>query len=199
MRIGSLRIELVWMVAVISGVGGACKSDDNPSGDAAGSGFQVADSVSASVTDQDGSSVARIVIASTPGLCADAAAMPPVDRAGQKFIVIELADVSGAMTATPTVPGTYEIYPNTGTRPAKSASFVTGAFDGSCVTIDEADASGQSGTVTLASNAGDVFAGSYDVMLNTGIHIAGQFAPKACAALRDAAASTGPHTCAPTN
>lgn len=173
----------------------ACTGSDGTTSDLPGGGFDIADTISASVTvDED--SAARIVIASTSGLCGDAGANPPTDRPGQMYIVIELADVSGAMTTTPTAPGAYTIYPNTGSRPAKSASLVTGGFDDACESVDDADASGQSGTVTLTSVTGDVFAGSYDVVLNTGDHITGQFAPNACPALRTAAASTDAHTCA---
>ncbi|NVB77856.1 MAG: hypothetical protein HOV81_05620 [Kofleriaceae bacterium] len=171
----------------------ACGSTST--GDLPGGGFEIEDTISASIT-RDEDSVAQIVIASTSGLCGDAGATPPIDRAGQQYIVIELADVAGAMTTTPTAPGTYEIYPNTGSRPAKSASLVTGAFDDACESVDDATASGQSGTVTLSSINGDVFAGSYDVVLNTGDRITGQFAPSACPALRAAAASTDAHTCA---
>ena len=164
-----------------------------------GGGAPTGDTISASVILDDGgetSSVARIVIASTTGLCSDAGATPPIDRAQQKFITIELADVAGATTTTPTAAGTYAIYPNTGSRPAKSASFVTGSLDASCMTVDAADASGQSGTVTLASVNGDAFSGSYDVVLNTGDHVTGSFTPRACPALRTAVASTATHTCA---
>jgi hypothetical protein len=173
-------------------VSAACA--DSSTGDLPGGGFDIDDTISASVT-RDEDSLAQIVIASTSGLCGDAGASPPLDRAGQKYIVIELADVTGATTMTPSAPGTYEIYPNTGSRPAKSASLVTGAFDDACESVDTADASGQSGTVTLASINGDVFAGSYDVVLNTGDRITGQFAPNACPALRTRAASTDAHTC----
>lgn len=171
----------------------ACTSS-GATGDLPGGGFDIEDTISASVTiDED--SAARIVIGSTTGLCGDAGANPPIDRAGQQYIVIELADVASGMTTTPTAPGTYTIYPNTGSRPAKSASFVTSRFDAACESVDDADASGQSGTVTLSSVSGDVFAGSYDVALNTGDHVTGQFSPKACPALRTAAASTDAHAC----
>jgi hypothetical protein len=147
-----------------------------------------AESISAVVTnDQD--SVARIVIASTTNLCSDVRAS--IDRQNQTFVTIELADVSGAETAAPTAPGTYTIYPNTGSRPAKSASLTTGRFDNVC-SLDE-DGSGQSGTVVLTSVAAGKYAGSYDVVLNTGERITGTFDPQVCAEL----GVSSSHTCKP--
>jgi hypothetical protein len=54
---------------------------------------------------------------------------------------------------------------------------------------------GQSGSVTLTKATGGVFAGSYDVVLNTGDRITGMFDPAACPALQAAASSTDDHTC----
>ena len=193
-----MKSSLLYTCIVVTA---ACTTRDAATSALPGGGaFTTGDTISASVTLDDGgggtSSVARIVIASTPGLCSDAGATPPIDRAQQKFITLELADVAGATTTTPTAAGTYAIYPNTGSRPAKSASFVTGSLDADCMTVDAADASGQSGTVTLASVTGDAFAGSYDVVLNTGDHVTGSFTPRACPALRTAVASTATHRCA---
>lgn len=192
-----MRSSLLYLYILVTA---ACTSSGGETGAQPGrGGFTIADTISASVTLDNGgetSSVARIVIASTADLCSDAGATPPIDRAQQKFITLELADVAGATTTTPIAAGTYTIYPNTGSRPAKSASFVTGSLDTNCITVDAADASGQSGTVTLASVSGDAFVGSYDVVLNTGDHVTGSFMPRACPALRTAVASTATHTCA---
>ena len=171
-----------------------CAGDDGTTGPLPGGGFTAADSISAVVT-TDEDSVARIVIANTSNLCTDARATPPVDRQGQKFIVIDLVDVNGANTTAPTAAGTYTIYPNTGSRPAKSASFISGAFDAECMLDDVADASGQSGSVVLTSAAAGKFAGTYDVVLNTGDHVTGSFDPTACTELQTAASSQ--HTCKP--
>jgi hypothetical protein len=144
-----------------------------------------AESISAVVTtDQD--SVARIVIASTTNLCSDVRAS--IDRQNQTLITIELADVAGAATTAPTAAGTYTIYPNTGSRPAKSASLTTGRFDSAC-SLDE-DGSGQSGSVILTTVAAGKYAGSYDVVLNTGERVSGTFDPQVCAELGVSSSNT---------
>ncbi len=162
----------------------ACTSsgDGSVTGDPPGGGFDVKDMISATVTSSDGAgddaSAARIVIASTTNLCGDAAGS--IDRKGQHFILIELRDVAGATKTAPTAPGSYTIYPNTGSEPAKSASLTVGGLDDTCQLVDDADASAQSGTVTLTSVTGGAFAGSFNVTLNTGGSLAGSFAPTAC-------------------
>lgn len=177
----------------------ACTSSSDGgavSGDPPGGGFDVEDQISATVTTSDGTgddtSEARIVIASTPNLCSDAAGS--IDRKGQRSITIELRDVSGATKTAPTAPGSYTIYPNTGSEPAKSASLTVGALDDTCQLVDDDSASAQSGTVTLTSVAGGAFTGSFDVTLNTGGHLAGTFAPTACPQLATALASAD-HVC----
>ena len=163
--------------------------------------FMPMDTISASVTSgPDGaggtSQVARIVMATTSGLCTDASASPPVDRKNQTYLVIELANVFGARTETPSAPGTYTIYPNSGSRPAASASFVFGGFDATCQPNDGVAASGQSGTVTLAAiSSTGVFTGSFDVVMNTDAHLTGTFQPDACPALQTEATSIAEHSC----
>jgi hypothetical protein len=163
---------------------GCTSNDGSVPGETPGGAFDVADMISATVTMSDGggdsSSSARIMLASTSNLCSDASASPAIDRQHQKLVTIELRDVNGAAKTAPTAPGTYTIYPNTGSEPPKSASLTIGGLDGTCRLIDEESGSAQSGTVTLTSVTGGVFAGSYDVVLNTGGHISGSFAPKAC-------------------
>ena len=159
--------------------------------------FDLADSISASVTTSDGAggsaSSARIVLASTSGLCSDASATPPIDRKGQRFIAIELRDVDGATSTAPTAPGTYTIYPNTGSEPPKSASLETGGFDDTCQQVDEDAATAQSGTVTLTAITAGAFSGTFDVTLNTGGHLTGSFDPEPCTQL--AAATDTEHAC----
>jgi hypothetical protein len=161
--------------------------------------FTPADTISAVVVTSDGeattTSSGHIVIGSTSDLCADATASPPVDRKNQRLIVIDLTDINGAFESAPTTAGTYTIYSNTGTPPPNQALLVTTELDGSCQSYDDGAASGQSGTVTLASVTNGVFQGTYDVMLNTGDHITGSFAPQACPAMGAALASTAPHSC----
>jgi hypothetical protein len=187
----SMRMTRAFTCLLVLVVG--CAGDDGTTGPLPGGGFTAADSISAVVTVEE-DSTGRIVIASTSNLCSDARATPPIDRENQRFIVIELADVNGAATTAPTAAGTYTIYPNTGSRPAKSASFIAGSLDDAC--SSDQDASGQSGSVVLTAVASGKFTGSYDVVLNTGDHVTGTFAPSACPELQ-AAATNNDHTCSP--
>lgn len=182
---------------ILAAAGCTSSADGSITGQPPGGGFEITDMISATVTTSDGpgdsSSTARIVMASTPDLCSDAGAA--IDRKGEHYITIGLSDVAAGVRTAPTAPGTYTIYPNTGSEPAKSASFDVGAFDNSCQLVDEDSGSGQSGTVTLTSVTGGVYAGSYDVVLNTGGHVTGSFAPTACPQLATAAANDAQHSC----
>jgi hypothetical protein len=186
-------------VLLLGAAGCTSNADGSLTGQPPGGGFEIVDTISATVTMSDGagdsSASARIVMTSTANQCSDAGASPAIDRKGEHFIAIQLSDVSGGIRTAPTAPGTYTIYPNTGSEPAKSASFDVGAFDNTCQLVDEDTGSGQSGTVTLTSVTGGVYAGSYDVTLNTGDHVAGSFAPTACPQLSSAAANDTQHSC----
>lgn len=185
--------------ALLLAVCGCASNGASVSGSVPGGGFDFKDTISATVTVDDGnggtSSYAQIVIGSTSGLCSDAAAMPPIDRKGARAIVIELRDINGAMSTAPAAAGAYTIYPNTGSEPPKSASLSTVGLDNTCQTVDAQTASAQSGTVTLTAVTGGVYKGSFDVMLNTGDHITGSFDPTACPALQTAATNTDARTC----
>jgi hypothetical protein len=161
--------------------------------------FTPAGAISASVAISDGNggstSSAHVVVASTAALCADAGASPPIDRKSQRSITIDLTDVAGSAETTPTAPGTYTIYPNTGSRPAHSASLLADTLDASCQPLDADAADGQSGTVTLTSITAGAFTGTFDVTLNSGGHITGTFSPTACPALQTEANSTATHAC----
>lgn len=179
-------------------VASACTTSPDGTGDdtgqPGGGSVDVADEISATVMVDDGgdiSSHALIVLASTSNLCADAGT---VDRKGQQFISIELRDVNGSTRTAPTAPGSYTIYPNTGSEPAKSASLTVGGFDNTCQLDDNLAASAQSGTVTLTSVSAGVYKGSYDVTLNNGSRLAGSFAPAACPKLATAT-SNDQHSC----
>jgi hypothetical protein len=186
-----LACVLASLAACSSSSGGAV------SGTPPGGGFELADSISASVTTSDGaggsSSSARIVLASTSGLCGDATASPPVARKLQRYITIDLSDVTAGVSSTPTAPGTYTIYPNTGSVPPKEALLETGGLDATCQSVDEDAASAQSGSVTLTTITGGAFSGTFDVTLNTGEHLTGSFDPEPCAQL--ATATDAQQTC----
>lgn len=190
-NIGDVMRALGLVVAVA-----ACSSSSPSggiSGQLPGGSFQLEDTVSATITTSDGaggtSSSARIVLASIGGVCPDAAASPPIARMGQRFIEIDLRDVTGATATAPAAPGSYTIYPDTGSEPPHSASLVTGGLDATCQPDDVHAAMAQSGTVTLTSITGGAFTGSFDVTLNTGGMISGSFSPAPCPALATAAAA----------
>ena len=151
-------------------------------------GFQVAAVISAVVERTnpmtgvtEGS--AFILLASTPDVCADWGASPLVERKNQRTIDIILRDVNGSATTAPTGPGTYTIYSTTGSQPTNEAIVGTGGTDATCQALAADSATAQTGTVTLHSVSGNVFSGSYDVVLSNGSEITGNFAPVACPAL----------------
>jgi hypothetical protein len=179
----------------------ACTSGSGGSiaGHVPGGSFDVAGAISAAITIPDGaggtSNNASIIIASTSHPCGDAGASPPIDRKGSRSLTIALRDVDGATTAVPGAPGTYTIYPDTGSEPPKAASLATTGLDASCQLVDSETANAQTGTVTLTSIRGGVFAGHFDVVLDTGDHITGSFDPEACPGLEAEATGTSTHAC----
>lgn len=68
-------------------------------------------------------------------------------------------------------------------------------YDATCQDIAASNATATTGTVTLNRVSGDVFSGSFDVVLDGGDHITGGFDPQDCAALQTALASTATPTC----
>jgi hypothetical protein len=177
----AMRLLLGFAVVTVIG---CTHSDFGPPGGPPPAGGVQGDTISAVVTSSDGAggttSEARILIGTTTTLCSDASASPPIDRKDTQFMTIALSDVTGAMRTAPAAPATYTIYPDSGSEPPKSASLVTGGFDTTCQPIDADTAQGQSGTVTLTSVSGGAYAGSFDVVLNTGGHVTGTFSPEAC-------------------
>ncbi|MBV8762484.1 MAG: hypothetical protein JO257_34690 [Deltaproteobacteria bacterium] len=178
---------------------GCASNGGSVSGNVPGGGFDFADTVSATITTNDGnggtSSYAQIVIGSTSGLCGDAGAVPPIDRKGSRAIIIELRDITGSQSTAPAAAAPYTIYPNTGSEPPKSASLMTVGLDNTCQTVDAQTAQAQSGTVTLTAASGGVYKGSFDVTLNTGDHLTGSFDPTACPALQAAATNSDTPRC----
>lgn len=171
-----------------------CGGDDGGTGPLPGGSFDIKDTIGATI-DVEGDGSLLIMLASTANLCADARAATPIDRQGQHHIAIDLLDENNGARTAPTAPGTYTIYPNTGSRPPKSASFTTGAFDSVCESDDTFDASGQSGSVILTALTPH-FTGTYDVILNTGDHVTGSFDATPCTELQ-AAATNSQHACMP--
>ena len=156
-----------------------------------GGGLQVADQVFARVT-MDGDSDDRVILTNTKNLCSDLSAS--IDRRGEHYMMLVFRDVTGTTKTAPTAPGTYTIYPNTGSEPAKSVVLTAGGFDESCLPNDADSAQGQSGSVALTL-VGDVMTGTYDVVLNSGGHITGSFNSTACPGASAALANFDGHTC----
>jgi len=150
------------------------------------------DQISAVVT-MDTDSDARILMTNTMGLCHDVSAS--IDRKGEHYVMLVLHDVTATAKTAPTAPGTYTIYPNTGSEPAKSAVLTAGGYDANCNPNDAEAAQGQSGTVALTMVSSGVFAGTYDVVLNNGGHITGSFQPEACPGAAAALANSDGHSC----
>ena len=186
-------------LAYVFALAACTSSSSSVSGTVPGGGFDFADTISATITTDDGtggtSSFAQIVIGSTSGLCSDAEASPPIDRKGSRAIVIELRDNAGSQSTAPAAAGAYTIYPNTGSEPPKSATLSTIGLDNTCQTVDAQTASAHSGTVTLTDATGGVYKGSFDVTLDTGDHITGSFDPTACPALQTAATNPDAPRC----
>lgn len=156
----------------------------------------VSDSVSAAVSIPIGTFTlhgAFIVMTSTPEICTDVTAN--VERANQKYVTITLSDVNGTSFTTPTAPGTYSIYQADTTPPPKAATLDVGVTDGSCNKIEGSSADATSGTVVLESVSGNVFKGTFNVVLNSGDTIKGSFDPEGCAGIQASLSNTTPPTC----
>ena len=171
---------------------GCTSGQGSVSGNLPGGGLQVADQISTVVT-MDTDSDARILLTNTTNLCQDVSAS--IDRKSEHYIMLVLHDVGASAKTAPTAPGTYTIYPNTGSEPAKSVVMTAGGYDASCLPNDAETAQGQSGSVALTTVSGNVFAGTYDIVLNTGGHITGSFQPQACPGAATALANFDSHTC----
>jgi hypothetical protein len=185
-----MRCVLLMVVA-------ACTSDAGGSvtGQVPGGSFDPGATISAAVMIPDGGGEAVIVVSSVATACSDDGAAPPIERKGSRAMTIRLMDVANGMTTTPAAPGTYTIYPNSGSQPPKEALLEMYGLDDTCQQVDAQSAQGQSGSVTLTSVAGGVFKGTFDVTLNTGDHLTGSFDPTACAALASLAANPQSPAC----
>lgn len=157
--------------------------------------YSIGDAISAPVTfigtTQHG---AAILLSSAANACNDATS-PPVFHPNQQKILIELFDAAGPTDTTPTAPGTYTIYPGMGQPPERTAALAAAMYDTTCHDIAASNANATTGTVTLSSVSGNVFSGSYDVGLDSGDHITGDFDPEDCPGLQTALTSTATPTC----
>lgn len=137
---------------------------------------------------------AEIALSSDGSLCSDLGAN--VLRKNESGILLTLYDVDASNNSTaPTAPGTYTIYTQNGPPPPKSAVLLVNVLDDHCQDLTADEARAMSGSVTLGSVSGNVFAGSFDVMLDSGDHLTGSFAPDACPALQTAMSTSADPTC----
>jgi hypothetical protein len=165
-----------WCRASVVSVGWLCACGRSPgsvSGTIHGQPFTIADAVSAIVPATTGglSNGAMVVMADTPALCADFSA-----SSEPKYMHL----VSIYLVPPPTTVDTFAILtgPNVG-------SLLTFTTDASCRSGPADSAAATGGTITLTSVNGEIFAGHFDVALDSGDRITGSFNPEACAGVRN--------------
>ena len=147
----------------------------------------IADAISA-FTVSHGSrpgSYAGILMSTVPQMCSDV--KQHINRAASTTIVMGLFDATATRIQAPTGPGTYAV---TNAMSGPVVSYGALVRDATCGVQSGTPAT--SGTVTLTSVVGDVYAGTFDVTLESGDHVTGTFSPGACPALRQ---DVGSPTC----
>jgi hypothetical protein len=181
-------------IILVLGVLGACGgSDDNAvSGTVHGMGISVVDSVSAAITVNTNQHGAAILLTSTGNLCTDLTGN--VRHPNEKGVIITVEDVMGLTLTTPTAPGMYSIYQG-GQAPPKAATLQTIYSDANCARVANSEGKGTSGSVTLSAVSGNAFDGTFDVVLDSGDHIKGNFHPTECPQLQMVIDGTGTPSC----
>jgi len=165
----------------------ACGGPGSVDGKVKGQNYAVSSSASAAVTLTVATTQlhgAAIAMTSTGGLCADLGANTV--HPGQQYVTIFLSDVNNLTFSTPTVPGTYSIYQSNTSPPPKAATMSLGTYDATCQKIDSQSAAASSGTVMLDTVSGNKFAGTFDVVLDSGDHVTGEFDPQECPGIQTA-------------
>lgn len=183
------------MAAGCGGSGGSASGGGDLTGSVHGSTIGIQDAISAAVTITQGTTTAHgavILLSTSKTLCADA--MTTATHPNEKAVIITLFDVNGMTLNTPTAPGTYTIA-QSGTPPAKAAVLDVSAVDATCNDDQANDASATSGSVVLTSASGNAFHGTFDVVLDSGDHVTGDFSPQECPALQTALTTTSSGTC----
>jgi len=188
----------MWQCILSLGVLAACSSSnagDAVHGTIRGLDYPIAESISATLprSRSGAASAGVIVMSSSTDSC-----RPPdaqIAHPGETTIVIVVVDGDAA----PTGPGSFTIYDplGGGPPPTKSAILYTSVLDPMCANHADDQTSARSGTVTLASAGGGVYAGQFDVTLDSGDHITGTFSPTACEQLPAEFESESTPTCTP--
>jgi hypothetical protein len=122
---------------------------------------------------------AKIVVSSTPNLCADIA--NNVERPNARLLLLDVIDTDSAdsdLTA-----GIF-MASDASPPPPRSAVFESNVTDASCAVsyVPPPDGTGN-GTVSLTSVSASTLTGSFDVVLENSEHVTGTFTPAGCPAL----------------
>jgi hypothetical protein len=127
--------------------------------------------------------LAKIVVSSTPDLCADVRGH--VARQNSRVLLIEVATAAGSTLS----PGSYTT-DQAGT-PLHSTLFECNVTDAQCaVSYDPPPDGTGSGLVTLTAVTDATVSGSFDVILENSEHVTGTFDPTACPELANAGSPT---------
>ena len=181
MRMGLLALSA--MAVGAAACGGGSSASATFTGTIHGQNFAPKEAISATTAISSGSTstIGVIVVANNTGLCHDVAAnQTPKNLAGLLLTVGDVNTSTGASTA-PTAPGVFTI--SSSSAQPKSAFVAFEVTDASCKDISAQDAVGASGTVTLTSVSGGAYAGSFDVVMDSGDHVTGSFSATNCASI----------------
>jgi hypothetical protein len=106
---------------------------------------------------------------------------------GEQFMTMTLTDLvfdgQGGVPTAPTGPGTYTLNETTPPQPGDKivSSLNTIRLDGTCQNYVADRTNAVSGSVVTLTSVNDgVYDGEFDVVLDSGDHITGSFAPSAC-------------------
>jgi hypothetical protein len=174
----------ILMTAAACGGGGASATF---TGTVHGQSMRPSDAISSPATVSFASGtvpVAAIIIADAGTLCTKLAAN--LEPKSSRALILFLADVNGA-TGTieaPSGTGTWTIYTvGSGVPPAHFAVATFGVNDASCNQIAAQSAAAVSGSVTLTANGGGAYAGTFDLLFDSGDRVQGAFHTATCQGL----------------
>jgi hypothetical protein len=162
--------------------------------------YPVAESISATLSSTRGSQ-AVIVLSSSRDACTPADAQ--IAHPGETTLIVIAADVTGTdshTTEAPGAPGTYPVIDiTTQTTPGPRFAFAyTSRLDASCGNPAEDQTSSVSGSLVLTAAHDGVYAGTFDIVLDSADHITGEFHPTACSTLPAIFSGANPRpTCVP--
>jgi hypothetical protein len=177
----SLILPLAALVACTSS--SASDGPDAITGTIRGNPYPVAESISATLSSNRGSR-AVIVLSSASDTCTPADAQ--IAHPGETTLIVMAFDVTGTTTtAAPGAPGTYPIVDVTSQVPPgpRLAFAYTSRLDANCGNPADAQTGSVSGSLVLTDVHDGVYAGTFDIVLDSADHITGEFHPTACRTL----------------